>query len=146
MQRSQYLAPARPALRGFVLAESVLADSLLAAAGAVPAMNATGDGKMDWFFRQWVYGTEVPRYVVDLKMEPDGEGVRVRGTISQQEVSAGFRALLPLYLEFDKGQFVRFALVPMIGATTVPIERVLKTPKKPRRLLVNLRSEVLARD
>jgi hypothetical protein len=107
MQRSQYLAPVRPALRGFVLA-----GSLLAAAAA----------------------------------RAEHEGVHVRGTISQQEVSAGFRALLPLYLEFDQGQFVRFALAPMIGATTVPIERLLKTPKKPRRLLVNLRSGVLARD
>jgi aminopeptidase N len=28
----------------------------------VPAMNAAGDGKMDWFFQQWVDGTEIPRY------------------------------------------------------------------------------------
>ena len=89
---------------------------------------------------------EVPRYVVDLKLEPSGGEVRVRGTISQQEVSADFRALLPLYLELDKGQFVRFALVPMIGATSVPFDRVLKTAKKARRVLANARSEVLARD
>jgi hypothetical protein len=112
----------------------------------VPAMNGTGDGKMDWFFRQWVRGTEVPRYVVDLKLEPSGGEVRVRGTISQQQVSADFRALLPLYLELDKGQFVRFALVPMIGAASIPFDRVLKTAKKARRVLANVRGEVLARD
>jgi hypothetical protein len=26
----------------------------------VPALNAAGDGKMDWFFNQWVYGMDVP--------------------------------------------------------------------------------------
>jgi hypothetical protein len=32
----------------------------------VPAMNATGDGRMDWFFDQRVYGTEIPRYGAEL--------------------------------------------------------------------------------
>ncbi len=26
-----------------------------------PAMNLAGNGKMDWFFSEWVYGTALPR-------------------------------------------------------------------------------------
>jgi hypothetical protein len=113
----------------------------------VPAMNATGDGKMDWFFRQWVFGTEVPRLTADLHLEPAGGGqVRIRGSIVQSEVSADFRTLVPIYLEFDKAQFVRAGLLPMIGPATLPVDVTLKVPKQPRGVLINARDEVLVRN
>jgi Peptidase family M1 domain len=112
----------------------------------VPAMNATGDGKMDWFFRQWVYGTEAPRYAVDLKLEAAaGDQVRVKGKIAQEGVSSDFRALVPIYLELDKEQYLRVGVVPMVGTTSAAVDLLLKPPKKPRRVLINARSEVLAR-
>ena len=112
----------------------------------VPAMNATGDGKMDWFFRQWVYGTEAPRYTVDLELEAAAGGqVRIKGKIAQEGVSSDFRALVPIYLELDKEQYVRVGMVPMVGATSAAVDLLLKPPKKPRRALINARSEVLAR-
>jgi hypothetical protein len=112
----------------------------------VPAMNATGDGKMDWFFRQWVYGTEAPRYTVDLELEAAADAqVRIKGKIAQEGVSSDFRALVPIYLELDKEQYVRVGVVPMVGATSSAVDLLLKPPKKPRRVLINARSEVLAR-
>ncbi len=112
-----------------------------------PGMNATGDGKMDWFFNQWVYGTEVPRYKADLKVGPGESGkYRITGTISQQEVSKDFRALLPIYVEFSKTESARVGVVPLVGATTVPVDVQLPLPKKPKRVLINARGEVLARD
>ncbi|HVR09577.1 MAG TPA: M1 family aminopeptidase [Thermoanaerobaculia bacterium] len=112
----------------------------------VPAMDAAGDGKMSWFFGQWVYGTEVPHYVSDLHLEAAGDQVRIKGKVTQEGVSEGFRALLPIYLEFDRAQFVRVGLLPMVGKATVPVDVTLKPPKKPRGVLINARSEVLARD
>jgi hypothetical protein len=112
----------------------------------VPAMNAAGDGKMSWFFGQWVYGTEAPHYRTDLHLEPSGAEVRIKGTIAQEGVSDGFRALVPIYLELDRNQFVRVGLLPMVGRATMPVDVVLKPPKKPRGVLINARSEVLARD
>jgi hypothetical protein len=112
----------------------------------VPAMNAGGDGKMDWFFRQWVYGTEAPHYVADLHLESAGAEVRIKGRITQEGVADDFRALVPIYLAFDKGQFVRVGLLPMVGRASVPVDVALKPPKKPRAVLINARSEVLARD
>lgn len=110
-------------------------------------MNATGDGKMDWFFNQWVHGTEIPRYKADLKVAPGEAGkYRITGTISQQEVSKDFRALLPIYVEFSKTESARVGMVPMVGDATVPVNVELALPKKPKRAMVNARGEVLARE
>jgi len=112
----------------------------------VPAMNATGDGKMGWFFDQWVHGTEIPRYVSDLKVEKAGGKFRIHGTVSQEGVSPEFRAFLPLYVEFKKGEYGQFGAVPMIGSTSRPIDVELDLPAKPRRALVNAYYDVLARE
>ena len=112
----------------------------------VPAMNATGNGKMDWFFNEWVYGTDVPRYVEDLKVESAGEETRIHGTIKQEGVSKEFRALVPLYVEFGKNEAARIAMVPMVGEASVPVDVKLKLPKKPRKAMLNWHGEVLARE
>jgi hypothetical protein len=112
----------------------------------VPAMDAAGNGRIDWFFRQWVYGTEVPRYVADLRLESSGAEVHIKGKVTQVGVAEDFRALLPIYLEFDRGHFARVGLLPMRGTATVPVDVVLKPPKKPRGVLINARGEVLARE
>lgn len=111
------------------------------------SMNATRDGKMDWFFNQWVYGTEVPRYKHDLKVEKgEGDKVRIRGSVSQEGVSKDFRALLPIYVEFSKTESARVGLIPMVGEATVPVDVQFALPKKPKRALINARGEVLARE
>ncbi len=112
----------------------------------VPALNATGNGRMDWFFDQWVDGIEIPRYTADLAIEPQGDAYKISGKVSQEGVGKAFRALVPLYVEFGKGELARVGMVPMVGTTTRPIELTIKLPKKPRRALVNARGEVLARD
>jgi hypothetical protein len=112
----------------------------------VPAMNATGNGKMDWFFNQWVYGAEVPRYVVDLKVEPAGEETRIHGTLRQEGVGKDFRALVPIYVEFGKNETARVGMVPMVGEASVPVDVKLKLPRKARKALLNVHGEVLARD
>ena len=113
----------------------------------VPAMNATRDGRMDWFFGQWVHGTEIPRYRQQLKLSAAGKDTwRIQGTVSQEEVSAEFRALLPLYVEFDKGGLHRVGVLPFVGPATREIDVQVTLPKKPKRALFNARHDVLAKD
>ena len=112
----------------------------------VPNLNATGNGKVDWFFAQWVYGTEVPRYTHDLKVEKAGEETRIHGTLRQEGVSKDFRALVPVYLEFDKDTVVRVGLLPMAGESSVPVDVKFKLPRKPKRALINAHGDILARD
>jgi hypothetical protein len=113
----------------------------------VPNMNATGDGKMDWFFQQWVYGTEIPHYTTDLAVKQEGDTWHITGKVVQEGVSPTFRTPVPIYLEFDKGEKVLIGLTGMIGESTKVVDvKGLKLPKKPKRALVNGRGEVLARD
>jgi len=112
----------------------------------VPALDARGDGKMDWFFRQWVYGTEAPHFAADLRLEPAGAEVHIKGKVTQEGVSDDFRSLLPIYLELERGHFVRVGLLPLVGRAAVPLDIALKPPKKPRGVVINARGEVLARD
>jgi hypothetical protein len=112
----------------------------------IPIMNATGDGKMDWFFKQWVYGTEIPRYTAQIKVEKAGDETRLVGSIKQEGVSKEFRAVVPIYLELDKGQYFRVGLIPMIGDSTTPIDTKLKLPRRPKRALINVHGDILARE
>jgi hypothetical protein len=112
-----------------------------------PNLNATHDGKMDWFFRQWVEGTEIPRFKVALDIEKkDGDNYRLKGSIAQEGVSEGFRTLLPIYFEFDKGALVRYGNVPLSGNQVYPVDVVVHSAKKPKRVVANALHEVLARD
>ena len=112
----------------------------------VPTLNLTGDGKMDWFFNQWVYGMDVPRYVSDLKVEKAGDEYRIHGQVTQQGVGKTFRALVPVQVELGKNEIARIGAIGMTGEATVPIDVKLKLPKEPRRVLINAYGEVLARD
>jgi hypothetical protein len=112
----------------------------------VSAMNATGNGKMDWFFDEWVYGTDVPRYAADLKVESSGDETRIHGTIRQEGVGKDFRALVPIYVDFGKNETARVGMVPMVGEASVPVDVKLKLPKKARKALLNVHGEVLARE
>ena len=112
-----------------------------------PTMDLAHDHRMDWFFRQWLDGTEIPRYTVKLDLKtiaPDQ--YRISGSIAQEEVSTNFHGFLPIYLEFDKGEMLRLAVVTFTGTETVPIETTLKLARKPVRVVANAMQDVLLRD
>ncbi|MGH9317910.1 MAG: M1 family aminopeptidase [Thermoanaerobaculia bacterium] len=112
-----------------------------------PAMNAAGDGKMDWFFKQWVYGTDIPRYRQKLDISKQGAGqYRISGSVTQEGVSNDFRAHAYLYAEFSKGEMGRLGVLSLVGNTTTPLDATLRLPKEPKRLLLNAYHDVLSRD
>jgi Carboxypeptidase regulatory-like domain len=102
-----------------------------------------GDGEFTWFFSQWVYGIEVPRYKFDYSLTPDSDGkVILRGAVTQSDVSPKFKMLVPIYLDFGKG-IIRLGTVPVMGnATTKEFE--VKLPEKPKRVMINYHHDVLA--
>jgi hypothetical protein len=111
------------------------------------SLNATGDGKMSWFFDQWVHGTDIPRYAADLKVEKaDADQWRIHGQIKQEGVGEGFRALVPLQVEFGKNETATIGLLPMAGESSKAVDVKIKLPKKPKKALVNAHGEVLARE
>ncbi len=55
-------------------------------------MDFDGNGKMDWFFDQWVYGTEVPSYRLDYSLTPQSDGKwLLKGAVAQSGVSDNFK-------------------------------------------------------
>lgn len=111
------------------------------------SMNATGDGKIDWFFDQWVYGTEVPVLSSKLDVKEVAKGRwQVSGSVTQSGVSPAFRSLVPLYLELPNGRFARFGTAPLVGAKTLPVKAEFDLKEKPKRAIANALFDVLARD
>lgn len=106
-----------------------------------PVMNVTGDGKMDWFFQQWIHGTVIPRYKLEqtVTANPDGS-FQLKGNMSQGDVPEDFKMIVPLYADFE-GRPIRLGSVRMVGAVTVPFD--IQLPKKPRRVLLNANHDVL---
>jgi hypothetical protein len=108
-----------------------------------PGMNLDGNGRMDWFFNQWVYGAEVPRYRLDYSLAPDSDGkVILKMTLTQSEVSPNFKMLVPVYLDFD-GKIMRLGEAQVAGSTTTQ-EFQVKLPQRPKRVLINANHDILA--
>jgi hypothetical protein len=106
-----------------------------------PSMNAGGNGKMDWFFNEWVYGTTIPRYKLDYTLEAQADGkCLLKGTLAQSEVPADFVMAVPIYADFD-GQIARLGAARLVGSSSVPINVML--PKKPKKAMINARYDVL---
>src|ERR1051326_5755521 len=84
-----------------------------------PGMKVTADGKMDWFFGEWVYGTTLPKYKFDYTLTAQDDGkVQLKGTITQSEVPDGFIMIVPIYMDFD-GTVTRLGSAKMTGNKTV---------------------------
>jgi hypothetical protein len=112
----------------------------------IPELNGTGDGKMDWFFQQWVHGIEIPKFGHTLALSDSGGGkTRIRGAVSMSEVGKDFRTLVPIYLEFADGMKVRIALMPLMGPSSRDVDFEIALPKAPKRVSINALHDVLAR-
>ncbi|HKX31001.1 MAG TPA: M1 family aminopeptidase [Blastocatellia bacterium] len=109
-----------------------------------PTMDLDGNKKMDWFFSQWVYGTEVPGYKLQYTIVPENDGkVILKFTITQSEVSPEFKGLVPIYLDFDGKTPVKLGEASILGSTTTQ-EFQIKLPQRPKRVLINYHYDVLA--
>ncbi len=108
-----------------------------------PAMNLGGSGKMDWFFRQWVYGNAVPSYEFRYTLTPvDGGKAHLKGAITQSGVSDNFVMRMPVYLQV-KGKLIQFGSSAIEGNGTTPDFEVT-LPLMPDAVLINAQHDVLA--
>jgi len=113
----------------------------------VPAMNATGDGEIDWFFDQWVYGTEIPKLTSKLTVAKAGKDeYQISGEVALGEISESFRALVPLYVDFGKGRLAMVGRIPFTGPGSRRVDFKIKLPERPRKVLANAHWDILARD
>jgi hypothetical protein len=108
-----------------------------------PQMDIDKNGRMDWFFNEWVYGTEVPAYHMDYSISPTGDGKAIiNAKITQSNVSKEFGMIVPVYGDFGKG-WVKLGSALINGNSSVELNN-LKLPQVPKRLAVAAMNDVLA--
>lgn len=63
-----------------------------------PRMDAGGDGTLDWFFNEWVFGTGIPAYALDYEIEAGDDGTwALRGDV-RELTGIDFTMPLPVYV------------------------------------------------
>lgn len=111
-----------------------------------PKLKLTKDGKLDWFFDQWVRGTAIPRFSTKLDMHPSSAGkYRISGSITQSEVYDNFAAMVPLYVSYDKGSFAKLGDILIVGNSTKNLDVEVALPRQPRAVTINAMHDILAR-
>jgi len=102
-------------------------------------MDLAGNGSMDWFFSEWVYGTEMPSYRFEYQVGRDGT---LSGKITQSGVSDHFAMLVPLYADFGNG-WIKLGMATMIGNSTADVSGI-QLPSTPKKVAICALNDVLA--
>jgi hypothetical protein len=108
-------------------------------------MNLGRNNKMDWFFNEYVYGTELPTYHFEGQVTPNDKGASLHFKLVQSGVSPDFKMPVPLYLEFDNGKIQRLGSVIISGDKT--IDQTFQLPKLPgnvKKVSINHYYDVLS--
>jgi len=106
-------------------------------------MDLAGNGKLDWFFDEWVYGTQVPKYHFEYQLVPAEAGkVKLHMTLTQSEVDDHFVMLVPVFVDFGKGM-ARIGQLGIAGNSTRTNDVLL--PSKPKTVVLNAYKDILER-
>ncbi|MBZ5530421.1 MAG: hypothetical protein LAO20_03230 [Acidobacteriia bacterium] len=110
-----------------------------------PEMDVDKNHKMDWFFDQYVYGTEYPSYKFEHSFSNDAEGnVVLNFKLTQADVSKDFVMLVPIYVELANGRVARLGSAQMSGSNTIEQHAPIKGLKeKPKRAMIAYYDDVL---
>jgi Peptidase family M1 domain len=109
-------------------------------------MNAAGNGKMDWFFNEYVYGTALPSYELNagFTKAPDGNTL-FSFHLTESGVDPSFRMVLPVYIELADGHVIQLGHAHVTGDRTIAGEIKLDGVKNlPKRALIDYHDDVLA--
>jgi aminopeptidase N len=108
-------------------------------------MDLDGNGKLDWFFDEYVYGTEIPHYTISSEFTVVDGATSAHLKLAQSNVSDKFAMRIPLYLQMQNGTTVRLANVVIHGNKTIDTNVNLgKLPSPAKALLVNVNADVLS--
>lgn len=107
-------------------------------------VSATFSEPMNWFFDQWVYGTDVPTYRPKLdvsRVADQRDPFLLHGTISQEDVPNGFRMPVPIRIHFDD----RPPETHRVWVDAPSVDVAISLPAEPSDIEFNFHHGVLAR-
>lgn len=108
-----------------------------------PRMDLQHNGRLDWFFREWVWGTQVPRYSFKYEVQPaEGGKFKVHTEITQSEVDENFAMFVPIFAHFGNGM-VRLTQVGIAGNSTKKYDFIVD--RQPKKVAINVYKEILER-
>jgi aminopeptidase N len=109
-----------------------------------PDMDVEGNHRMDWFFNEYVYGTQLPSYKFDSSFETGPDAIVFNFSLAQSNANDKFAMLVPIYLELDDGRIISAGRARMVGNTSFSQKVSLKGLQvKPRRAVINYYDDVL---
>ncbi len=112
-----------------------------------PSMDLDKNHRMDWFFDEYVYGTDLPAYHFQGDITPSGDGSKIHFQLAQSGVNDKFRNLVPIYLELNDGKIIRMGSTMLRGNNS--IDQSVQVPKLSspiKRVLINYYYDVLCTD
>ena len=85
---------------------------------------------MDWFFREWVYGIEIPTYTVskDIEQTEDGKFI-INLKVRQENVSDGFKMVVPVVMNFGGDKYAIVKVLIDKPYTELKLPKVSIEPK-----------------
>jgi hypothetical protein len=108
-------------------------------------MDLDGNHRMDWFFNQYVYGTDLPAYHFEGQATQNGDATSLHIKLIQSGVSDKFKMLVPLYLELTNGKIISLGSINITGNKTIDQTVQLgKLPAPVKRVSINYYYDVLS--
>ena len=96
---------------------------------------------LDWFFKQWIFDTRIPKYTFSYKSEQTADGkYKVTCKVEQSSVADDFQMAVPLYVDFGNDKFARLRIVARGPLTQVDLPLM---PMKPEKIIFNDMESVL---
>ncbi len=100
------------------------------------------NGRLDWFFAEWVYGTAVPKYEFRYDVMPEAGHFRVRVTVTQSEVDDHFAMFVPVFADWGEGMR-RIGQVGVAGNSSRSFDFVMD--RQPKKVALNYYHDILER-
>lgn len=96
---------------------------------------------MEWFFNQFVYGTEIPTYLFSYSLEKTTDGkVLATCKIIQENVSDNFKMYVPINIKFSGDRFARLRIEVKGKESIVKLPLL---PEEPEEIIFNDLNSVL---
>jgi hypothetical protein len=96
---------------------------------------------MNWFFRQYVYGTGIADYSFSYNLSDAGNGRwRVNAVLQRTGVPADWKDILPIYIHIGNRQ----GRLGWISSTKPKTTITFTLPQKPDKLTLNDEEDIFA--
>lgn len=96
---------------------------------------------MNWFFEQWVYGTDIPKYSFSCLVRSTADGkYKVRCRVVQEHTQPDFQMFVPIHVDFGQNRYV--ALRALVKGPLSEFDLPL-LPFKPLKITFNPLESVL---